>query len=207
MALQLRRLPKLTSLCHKALLGDSSVERIVVEYCGQIKKIFTACLCQQHLRNLKEVRVIGCKKLQEIIATGHSSGCLENSIIELPSLRTLEMDDLPSLSSFFPGKLLPCCSIEHITIRDCPNLRGLPLFGHEAPLAAPCLQGIKADKELWKSLEWDNPKLKQLLQPFTKLNDANIPSFKIHKGSVYCSIQFLKKKNMETHKVELFPCI
>ncbi|CAO2836047.1 unnamed protein product [Amaranthus hypochondriacus] len=179
--LQLRRLPKLRRICHTGLLGKGSLERIIVEYCPEIKEILIDNNLQQHhLRNFREAKIAGCRNLQQIIASPKAKD-QHRGVYELPDLRAIDLDDLPCLTSFLQGNVPTCDSIEKITVRDCPNLKRLPLFiplrTSEEQLAPLHLQEIKADREWWEALEWDDTLMKQILLPFTKLSEARKSSF------------------------------
>lgn len=177
-SLQLRRLPKLGILCHGGFLGKRSIEQIAVEYCAEIKNIFVSSSPKNHMENLREVKVSGCQNLQEIVASPNSED-EQSGILELPNLKAIELDDLPCLTSFFRENIPTCGSIEIITVWDCPRVKRLPvsipLYSNGEQLAPLSLREIKANREWWESLKWDDTYIEQILLPFTKLSE---PRFK-----------------------------
>ncbi|KAK4576536.1 hypothetical protein RGQ29_027189 [Quercus rubra] len=160
----------------------SCLKKIDIQICLNIKKLLPPLL---HLRNLEEIFVDKCYKLEEII--GEASDEFEEEEIEeegmdttkitLPNLRLLSLGDLPELKTICSStKVIVCDSLEQIDLLRCPKLKRLPLFlpllnGQLSP--PPSLQGISADNEgWWESLEWDSPDTKRVLQPFVNFSKA-----------------------------------
>ncbi|XP_039134034.1 putative disease resistance protein At5g05400 [Dioscorea cayenensis subsp. rotundata] len=79
----------------------------------------------------------------------------------LPKLKKLTLGELPALTSIYRGKLV-CDSLCEIRINDCPKLKNLPfLMNNEVPVG----MSIFVSEEWWKTVEWADPQLKELVQP------------------------------------------
>lgn len=89
--------------------------------------------------------------------------CKSSAALTTPSkLKTLKLQNLPTLASIYQGKLV-CDSLCDIQIVLCPKLKKLPFLINSKP---PVSMRIMASQEWWKMLEWDDLQLKELLQPF-----------------------------------------
>ncbi|GLT76047.1 hypothetical protein SLA2020_477280 [Shorea laevis] len=63
-----------------------------------------------------------------------------------------------------------CDSLKYVIILDCPKLKRislhLPLIDSRETSPSPSLERIWIDSKEWcESLEWDNPNIKNVLQP------------------------------------------
>ncbi|KAM4092681.1 hypothetical protein ACB094_06G058200 [Castanea mollissima] len=152
----------------------SHLKVIEIFQCPNIKKLLTPGLLL-HLRSLEEIYVYHCNQLEEIIGETSDDETVEEGIdttkITLPNLRVLDLDDLPELKTICSSsKVIACDSLEMIHIYKCQKLKRLPLSlpllnGQLSP--PPSLQKISTyEKEWWKSLQWDSPDTKKVLQPF-----------------------------------------
>ncbi|KAJ0980211.1 hypothetical protein J5N97_008466 [Dioscorea zingiberensis] len=159
--LQLRGLPNFRGLCKQKTQQETFRNLRVLDIydCNQLKWLITIDLLQNNLQNLQFIDVHRCKGMKEIISceTGLAT-------IILPKLEKLSMFDLPVLTSVCPGKLV-CDSLSMISVIECPNMRKLPFSIDKVP---PALKSITGTREWCNSLEWDDPHLEQLLQPFLK---------------------------------------
>ncbi|PIA25505.1 hypothetical protein AQUCO_11200014v1 [Aquilegia coerulea] len=137
--------------------------RILEVYdCNQIKNIFSAnlllaikrleYLCVWDCSSLKEI--VGGENEDEVPAGDHS--CL------LPQLKTLELIDLRSLTSFYKGDIPISCPLEKIYVRGCRNLKKFPL----APQTASHLQTFRAETDWFDALEWADQSHQAIFQPF-----------------------------------------
>ncbi|CDP16608.1 unnamed protein product [Coffea canephora] len=156
----------------------SSLRRLSIYKCHNVKQLFTV----QLLRNFESLRVFSvddCKGLAEVAANdnGIEQGGGEGiqltsseatSTVILPNLMLLDLNRLPQLKNICKATMI-CDSIEEIVIFDCPKLKRLPLFLptiNRLPAVPSTLHKIRGDKEGWESLEWDNPCIKNALDPF-----------------------------------------
>ncbi|PIA25522.1 hypothetical protein AQUCO_11200029v1 [Aquilegia coerulea] len=130
--------------------------------CNQIKNIFSANLLLA-IKRLEHLRVEDCSSLKEIVggenedevpADDHS--CL------LPQLKTLELSNLSSLTSFYKGDIPISCPLEKIDVYRCRNLKKFPL----APQTASHLQTFRAAPNWFDALEWADQSHQAIFQPF-----------------------------------------
>ncbi|PIA24871.1 hypothetical protein AQUCO_16600002v1, partial [Aquilegia coerulea] len=130
--------------------------------CNQIKNIFSANLLFA-IKRLEHLYVRNCSSLKEIVggenedevpAGDHS--CL------LPQLKTLELANLRSLTSFYKGDIPISCPLEKIVVYRCRNLKKFPL----APQTASHLQTFEAETDWFDALEWTDQSHQTIFQPF-----------------------------------------
>jgi disease resistance protein RPS2 len=133
------------------------------------------------LVNLERIIVAGCGKMDEIICGTRSDeegdigeeSSNNNTEFKLPKLRSLLLFELPELKSICSAKLI-CDSLGTISIRNCENLKRMPicfpLLENGQPSPPPSLTYIYIEpKEWWESVvEWDHPNAKNILRPFVK---------------------------------------
>ncbi|KAH7833720.1 hypothetical protein Vadar_017962 [Vaccinium darrowii] len=127
----------------------------------------------QNFPNLEKLSICYCNNVEDIIVEieemsdrGNHQG--DSNSISLQKLKSLELCGLPSLKSIYNGVMV-CQSIEEVTVLDCPMVRRLPLslhMGSELATAPPSLKSIIVEGEWWESLEWDDPNIKTILEPF-----------------------------------------
>ncbi|XP_071904825.1 probable disease resistance protein At4g27220 isoform X2 [Coffea arabica] len=117
----------------------SSLKYLWISECHNMKQLFTVQLLQ-NLQNLELLDVKNCEGLEEIAADGNGEGqgggegtqltsCegATATVINLPKLRRLHLDNLPQLKNVCKAAMI-CNSIEDIAIFGCPNLKRLPSF-------------------------------------------------------------------------------
>ncbi|XVF78063.1 hypothetical protein PTKIN_Ptkin14bG0098100 [Pterospermum kingtungense] len=157
----------------------SSLSRIDIFSCKNIKKLFSSNWVLHNLQNLNTLHVAECNEMEEIIAS-ESESEVEDGITStaslkfttLPKLRRLELWELPELKSICGANgAMVCDSIELIDIRNCPSLKelNLPLQDDNGgqPSPPPSLTMIHAyPNEWWEMVEWNHPNAKALLQPY-----------------------------------------
>ncbi|XVE50280.1 hypothetical protein DITRI_Ditri01bG0149700 [Diplodiscus trichospermus] len=152
----------------------SSLYRIEVVNCKNIKKLFSSNWVLQNLRNLNLLRVRGCQEIEEIIASESELEEEGRATIKFtfPKLCSLELSDLSELKSICgENGVMVCDYIQKIHIKDCPKLRRIPLHLPLEPDSQPstpnCLKIISVyPKEWWEMVELDHPNAKSLLEPF-----------------------------------------
>ncbi|XVF78242.1 hypothetical protein PTKIN_Ptkin14bG0114800 [Pterospermum kingtungense] len=154
----------------------SSLSRITIVECKNIKKLFSSYWVLQNLQNLVFLHVKNCEDMEEII--GSESGLEKEGTSAfkfiLPKLISLELRDLPELKSICGANgVMVCDSIQEIEITNCPKLKRIPLTlplqddGQASP--PPSLNIISVlSEEWWEMVEWDHPNAKSLLQPYVE---------------------------------------
>ncbi|CAA2950213.1 probable disease resistance At5g63020 [Olea europaea subsp. europaea] len=132
----------------------SHLRRLLVEECEKIKKLLPRSLVQ-NLRNLNELRVESCAKLEEIIGDEESDedfSAESNTIIALPRLEILFLDDLPELEIICKETII-CDSIKRIHMTGITKVRKVPFS-----LPPHAVRETEEDeREWWESLEWEQP--------------------------------------------------
>ncbi|KAL9429569.1 hypothetical protein AB3S75_031388 [Citrus x aurantiifolia] len=135
-----------TSIWNENLPGGSFAElRILsVHACPKLKYVFTSSMIRS-LSKLEKLAVEDCEIIETIIAEDEmtDSGC-----IALSSLKMLRLNYLPRLENV--GRIV-CPSLEYISFYDCPQLKKIDL---DSKLKA--LIEIKAEKNWWDALEWED---------------------------------------------------
>ncbi|GLT83891.1 hypothetical protein SLE2022_021560 [Rubroshorea leprosula] len=140
--------------------------------CSTMKRLFSFELLQG-LQNLEEIRVWNCQQMEEIIGwegeeENHTADATTTTTFTLPNLRELYLQNLPELKRICPTRgVMVCDSLRRLEIKECPKLRRIPLVGNVRPSPPAALKQIQIKpKELWESLEWDDPNAKNVLQRF-----------------------------------------
>lgn len=125
--LKLRSLQSLTIVCKvdvdvgQSLSPDgifSCLKQFDIIGCNLIEKLFTPQLVLQ-LQNLETIRVENCDSMKEIFAVSNSDDN-DRSIISLPKLTLLSLDNLPELRIVCKGNI-SCESSPKVYIFNCPN--------------------------------------------------------------------------------------
>ncbi|KAJ7961567.1 Disease resistance protein [Quillaja saponaria] len=81
-------------------IGFENLTSLVVNECDMLRKLFPSSV-QKHLVNLQEIQVSNCQMLEEIVEI---RGELDKRfIISFPQLKSLNLGNLPKLSSFDQG--------------------------------------------------------------------------------------------------------
>ncbi|XVF78194.1 hypothetical protein PTKIN_Ptkin14bG0110400 [Pterospermum kingtungense] len=149
----------------------SSLSKIWITNCNYIKKLFSSDWVR-NLRNLIQLCVGDCEKMEEIIAAdqeGIRSASYEFRN-ELPKFQNLYLWNLPELKSICgANEVLVCDSVKVISIENCPKLKRIPLKfplqDDGQPSPPPSLKHIFVEQEWWEKVEWDYPNAKSLLKP------------------------------------------
>lgn len=152
----------------------SSLRRIIIRNCPKIKKLLPITL---YLQNLKVIEISYCEQLEQIMVVSSSSSSSEEekeatgiSRINLPKLETLELVGLSMLRRVCgnTSRLMICDSLFQLYIKDCKELKRLPLHlpqSDNGQLYLPPVC-INVSEEWWESLEWDQPSAKDALSLF-----------------------------------------
>ncbi|KAL9460091.1 hypothetical protein AB3S75_003314 [Citrus x aurantiifolia] len=158
-------------------IGKFSHELKVLSFfcCRNLKNLFSLRLLPA-LQNLEFLKVYGCDSKEEIVAVEDEETekvLATNTIITLPRLKKLHLWVLRGFKSVCSDNgVLVCNSLQEIVVCGCPNLKrlslSLPLLDNGQPSPPPALEVIETEKELWESLEWDQPNAKDVLNPYCK---------------------------------------
>lgn len=156
--LVLRKLANLKAICN-GNVGDQifvKLRCLHIHSCNNLKNLFPIELLQ-HLLNLEEIEVWNSRLIQEIVE--ETPGV---PTIRLPKLRRIYLSALPELKCISRRTFI-CDSLDTIDIWDCKKLRKLPFSINFLPSS---IRQIKASREWWDEIEWDEPGCRNLLQPF-----------------------------------------
>ncbi|GKV50324.1 hypothetical protein SLEP1_g57034 [Rubroshorea leprosula] len=139
--------------------------------CSRVKRLFPIELLQG-LQNLEEITVEDCQQMEEIIGwegeeENHTANATTTTTFTLPKLTELSLENLPELKRICPTRgVMVCDSLQELEIKKCPKLKRIPLVGNVRPSPPAALKMITIKpKELWESLEWEDPNAKNVLQP------------------------------------------
>ncbi|GKV45562.1 hypothetical protein SLEP1_g52631 [Rubroshorea leprosula] len=149
----------------------SNLKRLSMMKCSRMKRLFPIELLQG-LQNLQEIRVDYCQQMEEIIGwegeeENHTADATTTTAFTLPKLEELDLRNLPELKRICPTRgVMVCGSLQQLIVSECPKLRRIPLVGNVRPSLPAALKSISINpKELWESLEWEDPNAKNVLQP------------------------------------------
>lgn len=99
--------------------------------------------------NLMTLRVSYCHNIEEIIR--HVGEDVKENRITFNQLKNLELDDLPSLTSFCLGNCtLEFPSLERVFVRNCRNMKTFS----EGVVCAPKLKKVQVTKKEQEEDEW-----------------------------------------------------
>ncbi|EOY13574.1 BED finger-nbs-lrr resistance-like protein [Theobroma cacao] len=122
-----------TSSTALPLLGIfSHLKSIRIERCSNMKQLFPHELGHD-LQILEYLVVANCGKMEEIIASEEEEnhkgkGTHSPMMFSLPKLRKLKLKKLPKLKSICSSNTaMKCDSLGDIAVRECPNLKRMPL--------------------------------------------------------------------------------
>ncbi|GKV32504.1 hypothetical protein SLEP1_g41103 [Rubroshorea leprosula] len=177
--LHLRYLWNLKCVFDEEVLGISplvpptsflSFKEIRVEFCDQLKKVFSSGWLLRYFQSLETIDIKECLQMEELI----SSSAHEEEKVTLPKLQSLQLFKLPALKSICNrSSVLICDSIQSLKIAWCKKLKRIPLIFPLLDKAQsshpPSLKEIVVSpKKWWESLEWDHSNAKDILLPLCK---------------------------------------
>ncbi|XVF12288.1 hypothetical protein REPUB_Repub08aG0102800 [Reevesia pubescens] len=160
----------------------SSLTTFELSNCSSMKKLFSLEILYG-FQNLEFLKVESCDEMERIIALEEDEenckvgqGANLTTFI-LPKLRRLVLWELPELKSISRvGVVIQAYSFQYIWIVECPKLKriplSLPLLENGQPSPPPSLKGIYVKpREWWKSVEWEDPKIMDVLSPFVSCKE------------------------------------
>ncbi|XP_022724765.1 probable disease resistance protein At5g63020 [Durio zibethinus] len=142
-----------------------SLRYVSIMQCSQLKDITWLIVAP----NLRNVRVIGCSNMEEIINERKLSQVAElvETLSLFGKLEYLYLRILPELKSIY-WDTLPFSCLKEIYVHRCPKLKRLPLNSNSAKENKISIRG---KKEWWKKLQWeDECALNDFLPCFTSLD-------------------------------------
>ncbi|KAM0949759.1 putative leucine-rich repeat domain superfamily, winged helix-like DNA-binding domain superfamily [Dioscorea sansibarensis] len=152
--LHLTGLHSFRGLCKEKVHEETlkNLRRLLIHTCHKLKYLIPIDLLVNNLQNLEEISVRDCEEMEHII-----SGNTDSAMVSLPKLKELHLYRLRALTSICQGNELVCDSLCKIKIHHCPKLKKLP--------SLPVSIATVVTEEWWKTLEWEDPQLKEQLQP------------------------------------------
>ncbi|PIA38200.1 hypothetical protein AQUCO_02800102v1 [Aquilegia coerulea] len=129
--------------------------------CNEIKNIFSANMLLA-IKRLEHLYVEYCSSLKEIVGGENEDEVSGDHSCLLPQLKTLNLYNLRSLTSFYKGDIPISCPLEKIVVVGCRNLKKFPL----APQTASHLQTFEAETDWFDALEWADQSHQAIFQPF-----------------------------------------
>ena len=117
--------PRLTTLIVQVqpAVSFSHLKQLTVEGCSGMKNLFTSSVAKK-LDNLQEMHIRQCESMEEIVAQEQSEITSAEPETIFERLKTIVLDSLTRLQSFYPGKdTLQLPSLMKLVIRQCPKMR------------------------------------------------------------------------------------
>uniref|UniRef100_A0A6N2L2I6 NB-ARC domain-containing protein n=1 Tax=Salix viminalis TaxID=40686 RepID=A0A6N2L2I6_SALVM len=139
---RLQRLPELKSISNEKLICES-LERIVVVGCHSMEILVPSSW--NCLANLKEIKVVWCVKMEEIIGGTRSDeegvmGEKSSTELKFPKLRELTLWSLPELKTICSANLI-CDSQVELEVTNCEKLKWEIVVEWEHPNAKKVATG------------------------------------------------------------------
>ncbi|MFQ6641830.1 hypothetical protein Gotur_014645, partial [Gossypium turneri] len=122
--LSLHSLPKLKRIwevkpSHRAIASLQSLKVVRIEYCDNLKTIFSPCLALSML-HLQELDIRYCDRLEQVIGFGEEDEIIENHF--WTKLKTLRIVDCQLLKYVFATLSQGFPLLESLCLKNCPQL-------------------------------------------------------------------------------------
>ncbi|KAK8300791.1 hypothetical protein V6Z12_D05G417100 [Gossypium hirsutum] len=137
--LRLHSLPKLKRIwevkpSHRAIASLQSLKVVSIEYCDNLKTIFSPCLALSML-HLEELYIRYCDRLEQVIGFGQEDEIIENDCLLYcwPKLEVLRIKDCESLKYISSNTLIQ--SLESVYIYNCHQL--IQIYNMEQSIVLP----------------------------------------------------------------------
>ncbi|WJZ94523.1 hypothetical protein VitviT2T_013370 [Vitis vinifera] len=114
-----------------------------------------------YIPSLEQLFVHECESMEEVI--GDASGVPQNLGI-FSRLKGLNLHNLPNLRSI-SRRALSFPSLRYLQVRECPNLRKLPLDSNSARNS---LKSIRGESKWWQGLQWEDETFQLTFTPYFK---------------------------------------
>ena len=126
-SLTLRNLEKVKHVWNmdpQEIITFGKLRTIEIEGCSSLKSVFPTSVAKA-LMQLEELEIEDCATVEEIVAK--EEGIETTTLFVFPQLTTLELQNLPELKSFYPGKhISKWLLLNHLQIENCNKLK---IFG------------------------------------------------------------------------------
>ncbi|GAU28414.1 hypothetical protein TSUD_54660 [Trifolium subterraneum] len=163
--LSLQNLFNLEEICHGPITIQSftKLKSFEVKGCDKLKNLLWYSLVR-NLPQLLEIKVSDCKMITEIIAEPTSEADKEIDKIMFPKLRSLELENLPSLISFCSMPLKADKCLKKCGENDDDDKQCMPVALIVQKVGMPALELVKLSNISSRKL-WDNnlPVAKELV--------------------------------------------
>ncbi|OMO87989.1 hypothetical protein CCACVL1_08614 [Corchorus capsularis] len=103
-------------------LSFPNLERIKIESCNNLKYVFPISIFA-HLQRLRSIEISKAWKLEQVFGSGKDDDHQQEKVLQLPQLKWLSLEELPSLISFSSVDyhfLFP--SLKVLKVRDCRQM-------------------------------------------------------------------------------------
>ncbi|TYI85180.1 hypothetical protein E1A91_D05G421900v1 [Gossypium mustelinum] len=150
--LSLHSLPKLKRIwevkpSHRAIASLQSLKVVRIEYCDNLKTIFSPCLALSML-HLQELDIRYCDRLEQVIGFGEEDEIIENHF--WTKLKTLRIVDCQLLKYVFATLSQGFPLLESLCLKNCPQLLQVfssteerDVIGDHILLNVPFLKNLK----------------------------------------------------------------
>ncbi|KAJ0086503.1 hypothetical protein Patl1_07023 [Pistacia atlantica] len=150
---------------HQEVLAFNNLKSFEVHNCCSLRHIFTPSIILG-LAQLKEIEVINCALIEEIISKEEENEADIEKIM-ITQLNSIILESLPNLTSFYSGmNTLECPALKAITVAKCPQIETFVFadIKHQSDNIVPLL----SEKLIWHNqLHADSfGKLKQVTIKF-----------------------------------------
>ncbi|XP_058071060.1 probable disease resistance protein At4g27220 [Magnolia sinica] len=144
------------SLPHGGMFPN--LQTLDIQECHGFQNLFSLSVAQC-LWKLQRLSIINCNGMEAIIAKGADDEVVDQGM--LPRLRTLELQGLEQLTSFYQGVgvLFDWPSLEYLEVWECQNFKNIQMGPH----SAPNLKRIYSTAE-WLEVELEDESLKARIQ-------------------------------------------
>ena len=119
--INLGKLKHVWSMDPQGIITFVKLREIEIEGCSSLKSVFPTSVAKA-LMQLEKLVIEDCATVEEIVAK--EEGIETTTLFEFPQLTTLELQNLPELKSFYPGKhISKWLMLNHLEIANCNKLK------------------------------------------------------------------------------------
>ncbi|KAM7482040.1 hypothetical protein LguiB_006623 [Lonicera macranthoides] len=115
------------------------------------------------LYKLRTLKIEKCSQMEELLVEPGNNATVYRDF--LPNLESLVLADMPNLRRICAYGSLEWPALEKLQINGCPNLKELPFNKYVAKM----LHSIQAEQSWWDALKWQDPEVKERLEPVCSL--------------------------------------